>query len=170
MLGRILSTSGPHYGRAKRLLLAADGASRSISSLSAEGTFGPLGETLVWLVAIDDLLASCEGTYRARRDADPDGAALPGIRYARNAVVHGEMVSSTTYAKPGAVLGAAALGTFALGEGPSTRWLDRASIAHTPKSTKHLAPQEQSYDSHLAGRDVHEPVRAAAAFLTDAVG
>jgi hypothetical protein len=91
-----------------------------------------------------------------------------GLQLARNAVVHGDMVTATTYAKPGAVLGAAPLGTFALGEGPSTRWLARASIAHTPRPSKYLSAQEQSYDVHVAARDVLSPLSLGLAFLRDA--
>ncbi len=140
-----------------------------------EWTDGELAHTLsqisfTGLVALDDLLAAADRSYRSQRDAAPDGAALPGLRYARNAVVHGELVVATTYAKPGAVLGAAALGTFALGEGPSTRWISRTSIPHAPKPSKHLLTHERSYDRHVAGRDVCAPLRTALDFLRDAIG
>jgi hypothetical protein len=170
VIGPVLSSSSHYRDRADRILRAAEAARNRVELLSAESTFGPVGEALVWLVAVDDLLATADRGYRSRRDADPDGAALPGIRYARNAVVHGEMVVTTTYVKPGAVLGAAALGTFALGEGPSIRWINRVSIAHTPRASRHLAAQEQSYDSHLAGREIREPLNSAVEFLRDAVG
>jgi hypothetical protein len=164
MIGSVLLPTSPYRARSERLIRAAEAACARIHPLT-DNVFPSLGETLVWLVAIDDLLSSADSKYRARRDADPDGAGLPGIRFARNAVVHGEMVTATTYAKPGAVLGAAPLGTFALGEGPSTRWVARASIAHTPKRTKYLSAQEQSYDVHVAGRDVLSPLSLALAFL-----
>lgn len=151
-------------------MAAAEDAFSRIVPLSADGVFAPLGETLVWLVALDDLLAAADRSYRSQRDADPDGAALPGLRYARNAVVHGELVVATTYAKPGAILGTAALGTFALGEGPSTRWISRTSIPHAPKPSKHLPTHERSYDRHVAGRDVCAPLGTALDFLRDAIG
>ncbi len=78
--------------------------------------------------------------------------------------------SPTTYTTPWAVLGGAALGTFALGEGPSTRWISRASMSYTPTKTKHLLAQERSYDVHLAGREVCGPLRSALDFLRNTVG
>jgi hypothetical protein len=167
MIGPTLLPSSPHLARAERLVSAAETACCRVRPLEAE-IFQPLGETLVWLVAIDDLLHAADSNYRTRRDADPDGAGLPGLRLARNAVVHGVMVTSATYDKPGGGLAAAPLATFALGEGPSTRWVARASIAHTPKPGKHVPSQERSYDTHIAGHDVLSPLTLALGFLRDA--
>jgi hypothetical protein len=71
--------------------------------------------------------------------------------------------------KPGPVLGAAALGTFALGGGPSAHWQPRALLKHAPTTAApHLAQQEASYDSHIAGRAVTPPLELAFDFLRDA--
>jgi hypothetical protein len=120
--------------RARRLTDAAGAAVWRV--LAADEMFASLGEVLVWLIALEDLVVSVDGQYRMKRNADVDGAVLPGIRYARNAVVHGQTVATTVYSSGGAVLGAAVLGTFALGEGPSIRWSNRSSIGFTPTPSK----------------------------------
>ncbi len=124
----------------------------------------------MWLIALEDLIVSVDGQYRAKRDADLDGAVLPGIRYARNAVVHGQTVIGTVYAHGGAVLGAAQLGTFALGEAPSTRWSDRASVGFTPTPNPYVSLQERSYDNEIVGQTVLAPLERALTFLRSAAG
>lgn len=124
----------------------------------------------MWLIALEDLIVSVDARYWAKRGADADGAVLPGIRYARNAVVHGETVTTTVDVSGGAMLGAAVLGAFALGEGPSIRWRARASIGFTPDPRPHVPVQEQSYDGEIAGQDVSAPLARAFAFLRCAVG
>jgi hypothetical protein len=123
-------------------------------------------------VGLEDLLKAPGGGYVKQRDADPDGTVLPGSRYARNAIVHGELVVSTAYTHGGAVLGLAVLGTFALGQAPSIRWSDRASVGFTPMraGSPRVKQQEQSYDSEFAGREVPSSLSRAFAFLRAAAG
>jgi hypothetical protein len=90
---------------------------------------------------------------------------LPGIRYARNAVVHGETVTATVDERPGAMLGVAPLASFALAEGPSNQWKDRPSIGFTPTPSPYVPQQEQSYDTQLAGQDVSPSLERALTFL-----
>jgi hypothetical protein len=132
--------------------------------------FAPLGEALMWLIALDDLLASTDASYRANAAADADGDALPGVRYARNAIVHGHAVTSTTQSRGGAVLGAAALGSFALGEAPSARWIDRTAIGFTPKPSAYVDAQERSYDLQLDGNLVDPLLQRVLQFLRAAAG
>jgi len=106
MIGPLLTNASPYFVRSQRVIGAADAALRRVDPHNGEDLFAPLGELLVWLIALDDLLAAADGTYRAQCDADSDGIVLPGIRYARNAAVHGELVVSATYATSGAALGA----------------------------------------------------------------
>ncbi|HEX4114817.1 MAG TPA: hypothetical protein VHY18_02970 [Solirubrobacteraceae bacterium] len=140
--------------------------------MPGEDIFQPLGEALMWMVALEDLVMAHCGSYVQQRDADVDGAMLPGIRYARNAMVHGELVVSTVSASGGAVLGAAVLGAFSLGEGPSVRWKARTSIGFTPRfaSSPSVLQQEQSYDNEITGRNVLPLLSAALAFLHHAAG
>jgi hypothetical protein len=177
MIGPLLKNPSRYHERSRRLLAAADAAlARVHASFTPLGSdwsrdlFAPLGESLVWLVSLEDLLADADGSYWSRRAADPDGGMMGGVRYARNAVVHGELVLAATHVSPGAVLGAAPLGTFALGAGPHVAWAARSEINHTPTGTPHLPEQEQSYDAKIAGRDVLPPLQDALAFLRAAAG
>lgn len=81
MIGPVLLPLSPYRARAERLVRAAESACARIHPLT-DDVFPSLGEALVWLVAIDDLLSMADSTYRARRDADPDGAGLPGLTVA----------------------------------------------------------------------------------------
>jgi len=177
MIGPLLNNPSLQYERSRRLLAAADAAlARVHASLTQPGSdwstdlVAPLSESLVWLVSLEDLLADAVGTYWGQHADDPDGAVMGGVRYARNAVVHGDLVLAATYVSPGAVLGAAPLGTFALGAGPHVAWAARSEINHTPIATPHLSAQEQSYDAKIAGRDVLPPLQNALAFLLAAAG
>jgi hypothetical protein len=161
----------PDQGKSAQLAWRlAESAAGALHRMVPGQMFAPLGEALMWLIALDDLLASANGSYRVKSAADTDGAALPGVRYARNAIVHGHAVTTTTQSRGGAMLGAAALGTFALGEAPSARWIDRTAIGFTPKPTAYVAEQERSYDSYLDGNMVDPPLQRALLFLRAAAG
>jgi len=153
--------------RAQRL---TDSAAGALARVTTGAQFAPVGEALMWLIALEDLVVAVDGRYWALRNADVDGDVLPGVRYARNAVVHGRTVTATLYAHGGAMLGAAMLGTFALGEVPSTRWSARAAIGFTPTPTPHVPAQEHSYDVAIAGQHVLAPLERALTFLRSAVG
>jgi hypothetical protein len=137
---------------------------------TSDETFAAMGETLMWLIALEDVVVSVDGQYWTKRSADIDGAALPGIRYARNAVVHGEAVTATVELAGGAMLGVAQLGAFAFGEDPSNRCRDRASIGFTPKPKPWVPQQEECYDAEIDGRDVLPPLQSALMFLRNAAG
>jgi len=175
LLGPLIPAGSPEHDRARRLTNAASGALARVAveeariTAAGEEMFAAVGETLIWLVALEDVVA-VGGQYWTKLGADVHGAAMPGIRYARNAVVHGDTVTRTVDSSGGAVLGAAVLGSFTLGAGPSTRWTDRASIGFTGKPSQYLAQQERSYDAELAGKDVSVPLAFALAFLRDAAG
>lgn len=167
MIGPVIPSGHAAIVRAHRLTGAAGAALARVTPTA--DLFASVGETLMWLVALEDLLVSADGQYWAKRSGDADGAVLPGIRYARNAVVHGETVVTTINVSGGAMLGAAML-PFMLGAGPSTTWSARASIGFTPDPHPYVAGQEQSYDGEVAGQDVHAPLERALAFLRDAAG
>jgi hypothetical protein len=126
----------------------------------------------MWLVAMEDLMreAASPMAYDAVRDADNEGLVLPGIRYARNATVHGERVVATIFVSPGAMLGAMTLGSAPLASGPFTGWVARAQIPYEPRGkSKQALQQVRSYDHQLAGHSVHEPLERALGFLKGAV-
>jgi hypothetical protein len=170
----VILEGSPAVVRAHRLTDAADAAVKRAST-SAQ-LFSSLGEVLMWLIALEDLLVGADGEYRSKRDADPDGAVLPGIRYARNAVVHGAEVTSTVYSSGGSMFGAAVFGAAYFGEGPSTGWSGRSSIGYTPPKPRSpqqgalVRQQEQSYDDEIAGQAVTPPLDRALAFLRTAAG
>lgn len=169
MIGTLITTGDSLFPRAVRLTVAAEEALQRVTPLVGADLFGPIGECLMWLVTLDDALLSVAG-YETLRNQDPDGSVLPGIRYARNAFVHGELVVTTLYVNPGAMLGAMVLGTAMLGQGPFIGWVARSAINHVPKSGKYLSQQEQSYDAEIAGHDVIAPLQRAFSFLRNAAG
>lgn len=164
----LIPAGSPATVRARRLTDAANAAIGRVSTVGE--MFASLGEALMWLIALEDLVVSVAGQYRTTRNADIDGAVLPGIRYGRNAVVHGQTVTTTVHLRGGAVLGAAQLGAFALGEAPSIRWRGRSSVGFTPVPSIYVPQQEQSYDSEIAGRLVLPPLERALTFLRSAAG
>jgi hypothetical protein len=54
--------------------------------------FEALGESVMWLCLLDDLLRRSRPTYANDRDNDPQGGLLPGLRHARDSLVHGRTV------------------------------------------------------------------------------
>jgi hypothetical protein len=139
MLGPLLQNATPDLRlRSQRVTDAASEALQRVGPQVPTAPFAPIGETLMWLIALEDLLvAACNHAglnYWQRRNADPHGAVLPGIRYARNAAVHGELVVTITVVNPGAVYGAAAYG-------PSPTDKDRPPIGNlAPCSSMHPRP------------------------------
>ena len=174
MIPAVIAEGDAPFARSQRLANAAALASQRVASDLTRGipVLPSLGETLMWIVALEDLLKVASSEYALKRDADSDGAVLPGIRYARNAIVHGELVISTVHTHGGAMLGAAMLGAFALGEAPSVRWSSRAAIGFKPRSATSagVQQQEQSYDQELAGASVCTPLSRALAFVSAAAG
>jgi hypothetical protein len=116
------------------------------------------------------LLVQADSTYRTKRDKDSDGNVLPGVRYARNAVVHGDLVVSTFVKTLGSQLGAMQLGVSQLGTVGSTHWQDRASIPYIAPAHKYVPRQEQSYDAEIAGKGIMPPLTQGLRFLRTAAG
>ena len=79
----------------------------------------------MWLVALDDLLKAVDPRYERRRNRDADGVVLGGVRFARNAVVHGVDVVAVTRTT-GSAMGSVAMGTtFAGGQIGAIYWRAR---------------------------------------------
>jgi hypothetical protein len=51
-----------------------------------------LGETLTWICALDEVLRLRDKTYEKRRNDTPGGHVIPGLRFIRNHVLHGETI------------------------------------------------------------------------------
>jgi hypothetical protein len=174
MVSSVLSPANAAFSRAERLIKAAEDACARFESvsLSQAESFGAIGEILTWLCALDELpKRSAPRSYEAEREADRDGLLVPGLRCARNATIHRLSVTTVTYVHPGAVLGAAQLGTFALGEGPNSRWAARNSDwGNTRRRKQSLEDPDSTYDTHFAGRGVVPCLRRSLNFLHAASG
>ncbi|MBF4602848.1 hypothetical protein [Curtobacterium sp. VKM Ac-2884] len=77
------------------IAMHALGAAIETMNSSSDLTIGSaaVGTAAFWACALDEQLRVTDPTYDARRDANPDGEVLPGIRLLRNAVTHGAVVA-----------------------------------------------------------------------------
>jgi hypothetical protein len=57
-----------------------------------QAMFEALGEFLAWATALDDLLHSQNTSYLTQRNVDDGGKYLQGLRFARNQLLHGNLV------------------------------------------------------------------------------
>lgn len=154
--------------RADNLLRAAREAIERVPpqgpTLVGVGWSPAVGEALVWIVALDDLLSS-DVKYVAARDADDRWKTVRGLRYVRNRAVHGDAVIGVSTSYPGAMLGRMVLGVSRLGSPPTFTWLPRDAM---PLPTRPQRPGvEPAYDGHVANRSVSGTLRAALDFLTE---
>jgi len=124
--------------------------------------FGPLGEALMWVVALDNHLRAADPTYEARPDADPHGQALLGLRFARNKTVHGVLVAAFFYG--GAAVGLIQLGNAGLGQAPSCRWRPGGQLQAAHDDLR------EAYDIHVSGRELLSILNPAVAFLRSEAG
>jgi hypothetical protein len=81
--------------REQRLRAAIESSVEKLVSPSGDRDeqvmFQALGECLTWICAFEELLWP-RSNYANRRDNDAQGKLLPGLRYARNSLVHGDNV------------------------------------------------------------------------------
>ncbi len=157
---------------ARALRLALDRLRPHVGSIAQpDAAFGPLGEALFWLCALDQLLTDVDGSsYEDLRTADPDGRLVPGLRFARNRVAHGVAVASVSEVNPeNAVLGLGVLGRMRLGTPANLTWRRLEVIPPPPENLRRPA-QEASYQQHLAGNAVFETVEDAAIWLCSTAG
>jgi hypothetical protein len=113
-------------------------------------------ETTMWACALDELLPKIDPEYEGRRDEDPGGQVLRGLRWARNQGVHQLM---GLHRDAGGF-------TFPLTFPASTSfapvWLQRSETKGHPRPQ----PQnEQAYDKHVAGQLVAATLTNAQRFL-----
>ena len=141
---------------------------------ATDAILAPLGETLMWLFSLDDLLLDHFGLgqYRQKQTADPDGVVVLGLKLVRNAVVHGAQLVSIAKAHPGSVLGRASL-PMRIGAAPNCEWVSRGRLPKPPRhvrTPKDQALRETIYDSEIMGKPVALPIRRAISFLRREAG
>lgn len=113
-------------------------------------------ETVVWACALDDLLRKMEpGSYAERRDADPGGRVLRGLRWARNQGVH-QLIALHRNAD-----GATFPMTFPVRFDFNPIWHQR-TIAPKARPDER---SERAYDAEVAGKPVAWTLTAAQGFL-----
>ena len=110
-------------------------------------------EASMWMLALDEHICVGDPTYEQRRDCDPGGQILRGLRWARNAAVH-ELVEihDTRTGKTAPVPASFELAS----------WRQRNSLSGQLTSQP---KNERAYDSYVAGRLVQESLRQAQDFL-----
>ena len=131
--------------------------------------FGPLGEALFWLVALDDLLEDVGGElYRNERDADDAGRLMRGLRYARNQVAHGTLVATLVDVNPdNAVLDVMILDQARLDTPIRLIWLARREF---PEPTRDQRGADEVYDAELAGKPLLDTLARAVRFARTSGG
>jgi hypothetical protein len=119
----------------------------------------PLGETLYWLSVIeDDEERPGSKSYIARRASSTDGQTVAGLIFVRNLVTH-ELLMPVELRVGG--YGSAAWGSVPYGGGTSWRWKTRAELG----SPTDKYGRDTQYDVHVAGKELHIPIEAAARFF-----
>jgi hypothetical protein len=134
--------------------------------------FEAVGECLTWLSALDELLKSRTG-YVTRRDGDSKGKSLPGLRYARNQIVHGvavvDVADVETVPTPKVIMASGAgVGSHSRIITPPARiqW----TFKHTLPPPGRPAPVlEAAYAAHIAGNEVVVPIHDAVDWLDRAL-
>lgn len=153
--------------RVARVLGAAGEALKRLGDIDRAHlapAFGPLGESLTWLCAADELFVRELVGYTARRDKHDSGRTLPGLRFARNHAVHGTDVASVANRIQGFEFPL----TIPFIIGPSH--LIWAGLTDLPPLSKPRPGQEGIYSDLLAGRPVRGSLETALTFLSDVVG
>jgi hypothetical protein len=114
--------------------------------------YAPLAEVVWWAICVDEELERGPG-YRAKRNRDPDGKRLVGLRYVRSALGHhmffnvivdrGSMLPATLPMRLGP---------------PEARWMpsDMLPIAGVQQKVR------RDYDADVAGREISETLACIA--------
>jgi len=124
----------------------------------APDTFAELGEALFWLIA----LAEARGRHKK-----PD--LLQGLRWARNRIAHGVLLTAPQEWHYGTELGKWVLGRGELGTRSEYRWLplDAIKPRRAQKQKQDQTVGETAYQDHVAGRSVIELLREGVALVMD---
>jgi hypothetical protein len=142
----------------ERLRLACLAAIERCAAKDDEGidpdTFAELGESLFWVLAL------AEATGRHKKTE-----LLQGLRWARNRIAHGVLLTAPVRWHYGTELGRWVLDRGALGTTSGHEWLTRDAI-ETSRTQKPDPTGEVAYDKHLAGQRVIDVLRAALEEMT----
>jgi hypothetical protein len=132
-----------------------------------QAMFQALGECLTWLCALEELVW-LRGGYENARDGDSQGRVLPGLRRARDAIVHGDPVvdvasvaDSTVVPTPRIVVTS---GASVITPVSRPAWVFKLTLPPPPKTTKHTPKQESAY-ADIAGLEVIAPVQDGVQWL-----
>jgi hypothetical protein len=130
-------------------------------SLTDEDVEVEVGSFLHWSIALDDRIRELnKDAYSEMRKKHPEAIVMPGLKLARNAIVHGVQ----------------AVGLPAGMVWPSSwpehwdlwRWLPLGQVLDgwTPTGTGHLALQKSTYSEYLDGKYVQPVLESALEWLT----
>jgi hypothetical protein len=119
--------------------------------------FAAAVEASMWAVAMDDFLKDEDASYASRRDADPAGQIVLGLRWARNQGIHNlmsvhRMESGRTYPR-----------VYPMTYEVIAKWLPRNLV---PKELK--LPQKankENYDAAIVGTNVLDTLERAREFF-----
>jgi hypothetical protein len=135
-----------------------------------------LAETLYWAGTLDDL-HSKESidlmTYYRVRDADPDGAVLAGLIYARNLTTHSLAAVSELVVSPWPHVTQAGLAGRPGGRihappiREDFRWKSFAELPLSPPEHPEKHARDEKYRRHIEGRNLLDPIGEATRFLVD---
>jgi hypothetical protein len=148
-----------------RLVVASGGDDEQVM-------FHAVGECTTWLCALEELFWHRPG-YESARAADAQGRVLPGVRRARDAVVHGDPVAGIADVADETVVPTPRIVVQSGGSrssqviGPSGRaaWTFKPSLPLPAKNNKYFQNQEHAYKTYLAGVEVIVPIRNAVDWL-----
>lgn len=119
-----------------------------------------IGTFAFWAIALEDGLRDMHGARYAdlRRD-DPNAAGMPGLRLARNAVSHGQLICAQASGMTFPM-------TFPLHFGPwAWKQLGELLRQWKPQQSRWLADEKASYSAHLESKLPSDTMRAAVAWL-----
>jgi hypothetical protein len=142
-------------GGADRLAAAARNAIDRLDAAQDAGSdpdvFVEIGECLFWLRALADHL-------NAKDDL------VNGLRWPRDRIAHGQIVTAPTHWEYGTGLGQWVLGAGPLGAVSQHRWVARPSVG-SRRERRQDARWGPFYDAELAGRPVSATLWAALTLL-----
>jgi hypothetical protein len=131
--GEGVPLAGPVRMRVNNITVAAVASASRLEQVAfgLGDVFGPLGETLFWITALDTPLRKERkaqgGTYDAYPSLDVARRAISGLLHARNEVAHG-VTLTVLYKLDLASYGSMAHGSSAYGGGGDHRWLSRTVL------------------------------------------
>jgi hypothetical protein len=121
-----------------------------------------LGTFALWAVALEDGLRRIHGAdYGELREKTATGQVMPGMRLARNAVAHGQLICARA-------TGISYPLTYPLDYGPWI-WKSLPELLETwqPDKSDWLPGQYTSYEHHFVHREIADPMKMSTAWLKE---